>query len=85
MPRRITRNPPPEGIPHNSNNLFALAEKIPVEELQSPKKHCNEQQNNQELFIEISKNLDQLNNCDSIKNILDTTKIIRKKSTAKKL
>ena len=61
-------------------------EKIPLIELRNTKKHNNEKplayvttnnKNNPELFTEIIKNLEKIENKDKIKKILDTTKIIK--------
>ena len=63
-----------------------LAEKIPLRELRNPKQHNNEKplayvttynKNNPELFTEILKNLEEIENKDKIKEIKDTTKIIK--------
>jgi len=73
------------------NKGFELAEKIPLEQLRTPKKHNNEQQlayvstynkNNPEIFTNI---LHQLENNEKIKNILDTTKIIKSKRQSRNL
>ena len=67
--------------------LIRLGIWITLKELQTPKRHSNKKplayvltyyKNNPELFIEITKNLEQLKNNDRIKNILDTTKIFKK-------
>ena len=61
------------------NKGLELTEKIPLKALHPPKKYSNKQpwayvtafnKNKLELFIEITKNLDQFKN-DRIKNILD--------------
>ena len=71
---------------HLINNCLKLAEKIPQRELRNLKKHNNKKpvayvaaynKNNPELFTEIMKDLDELKNRDKIKEILDTTKIIK--------
>ena len=68
------------------NKGFEFAEKIPLKELWNQIMHNNEKplayvvtynKNNPELFTEILKNLEKLKNNDKIKEILDTTKIIR--------
>ena len=60
-----------------------LAEKIPQREFRNPKKHNNEKplayiatynKNNPELFRGIMKNLEEIENKDKIKEILDTQK-----------
>ena len=74
-----------------TNKGFELAEKIPQRELRNPKK-LNEKplayvatynKNNLELFTEKIKNLEELKNNDKIKEILDTTKVIKSQTTQK--
>ena len=69
-------------------------EKIPQGELRNPKKHNNEKPLTYvatynkiypELFTEIMKNLEELKNKDKIKEILDTTKIIKSQRQPKNL
>ena len=76
------------------NKGLELAEKIPQRELRNPKKHNNEKplayittynKNNPELFIEIIKNLEELENKDKIKEILDKTKIMKSQRQPKNL
>ena len=73
---------------------MALAEKIPQGVLRNPKKHNNEKpfayvatcnQNNPELFTEMMKNLEDIENKDKIKEMLDTTKIIKSQRQSKNL
>ena len=68
------------------NKGLEFAKKIPHRELRNTKKHNNEKplayvetynKNNRELFIDIMKNQEELKNKDKIKEILDTTKIIK--------
>ena len=65
-----------------------MIRKIPLKNLRTPEKHSNEQplayastynENNPELYTERAKNLEQLNNNDTIKNILGQTKIMKSK------
>ena len=76
------------------NKGLKLAEKIPLRELRNPKKHNNEKpltyvttnnKNNPELFPEIFKNLEEIENKDKIKEILDTTKIIKSQRQPKSM
>ena len=62
--------------------------------IKEPKKHNNEKRlvyvatynkNNPELFTEIMKNLEEIQNEDKIKEILDTTKIIKNQRQSKNL
>ena len=71
-----------------------LAEKIPQRELRNLKKHNNKKppayiatynKTKPELFAEIMKNLGELKNKDKIKEILDTTKIIKSQRQPKNL
>ena len=74
-------------MPNNTNKCrIGLAEKLPLKELVTPKRHCKEEplayvskynKNNPELFTEMKKNLEQLKNNERIKNIQHTTKIIK--------
>ena len=76
------------------NKGIQIAEKIPLKELRSHGKHINEKlltyiitynKNNTELFGEITKNLEELKHNDKIKEILDTTKIIKSHQQPKNL
>ena len=71
-----------------------LAEKIPQRELRNLKKYNNKKplaysatynKNNLELFTEIIKNLEELENKNKIKEILDTTKIVKSQRQPKNL
>ena len=72
---------------------LAKKKKIPQRELRNPKKHNKKplvyvatyNKNNPELFIEIMKNLEELKNKEKIKEILDTTKIIKSQRQPKNL
>ena len=67
---------------------------MPQRELRNLKKHYNKKplayiatynKNTPELFIEIIKNLEEFKNNDKIKEILDTTKIIKSEGQPKNL
>ena len=71
-----------------------LAEKNTPKRIKEPEKHDNEKpleyvttynKNNPELFTEIMKNLEELENKDKINEILDTTKIIKNERQPKNL
>ena len=76
------------------NKGLELVEKIPQRDLRNPKKHNSEKplayvttynKNNPELFTETMKNLEEHKNKDKIKEILDTTKIIKSQKQTKNL
>ena len=76
------------------NKGFELAEKIPQRELRNPKKYNNEKplayfktynRNDQELFTEMIQKVLGLKNNHKIKEILDTTKIIKSQRQPKNL
>ena len=68
------------------NKGLELAENTPLRQLRNPQKHNNEKpltyvstysKINPEVFTEILKNLEEIQNKDKIKEIQDTTKIIK--------
>ena len=74
-------------LPDNTSKqgIWISWKKIPLKELQIQKRTCNENplayvstynKNNEELFTEIRKNLEQFKNNDKTKKIRDTRKII---------
>ena len=74
------------------NKGFKLAEKLPQREIRNLKKHkkllayfTTYNKNNPKVFTEIIKNLEELKNNDKIKEIRDTTNIIKSQRQPKNL
>ena len=92
----VVNKKPQKNLPKDTkviNKGFELAEKIPLKELWTPRKH-NEKpltyittynKNNPELFTEITKNLKELKNMTKSRKIQDITKIIKSQGQAKNL
>ena len=84
--KRTSHNPTPERIPNNTNKWkVGISRKNTKKRIKEPEKTQHREtltyvatynKNNPELFIEIIKNL-ELKNKDKIKEIFDTTKIIK--------